>query len=329
MKTLLYISLIFLLSGPILQGQEDIDRLAIKITKNSTSNIEKVESIYRWVTSNIKYDIRQLKDFNDFEYAQKASTVYRKKLAVCQGYANLLSALLSESDIINYVIMGEARTDNDDSLQRHSWNAILIDNKWHLVDATWDAGYIRNRTFVRRQSTDFFLQDPADFIKTHLPDDPIWQLLPSPISMQEFLDKTYDIQTESNLESQNILNAYLNLPLEKRKINSAKRQIAYNPNSAIGYYDLGMSYFDQANKYGLTYENLTDNYNSRAQWRTDKTKLKDLLSSQEELLKQAFSNFDMLEQKSPTYRATAKKNKSIISSVLRNIKNEYRLINEL
>ena len=69
----------------------------------------------------------------------------------------------------------------------HAWNAVHLDGAWHLLDATWDAGYVEGDRFVKRFSTDYYLTPPAVFGLDHFPDRSRWQLLRTPLSRGEFM----------------------------------------------------------------------------------------------------------------------------------------------
>ncbi|CAH2299392.1 Hypothetical predicted protein [Pelobates cultripes] len=70
----------------------------------------------------------------------------------------------------------------------HMWNALELDDQWYLLDACWGAGTVnlQEKIFVPSYDDFFFFTDPENFIETHWPDDPIWQLLKSPVSFQAF-----------------------------------------------------------------------------------------------------------------------------------------------
>ncbi|WP_041263621.1 hypothetical protein [Bernardetia litoralis] len=80
--------------------------------------------------------------------------------------------------------------DKKSSLPNHSWNAIEINNKWYLCDATWSSGFfnIDKNEFILEYNDGYFLAEPELFIKNHYPLDTKWILLDDKISLSEFLN---------------------------------------------------------------------------------------------------------------------------------------------
>ncbi len=97
------------------------------------------------------------------------------------------------------------------------WNAVLIDSEWRLVDVFWasvclvgnrssewtvmdvDGKLVMDRAEgeVKEGQTEhyinefFFLTDPDQLIYTHFPEEPVWQLLDDPISLETFESQVY------------------------------------------------------------------------------------------------------------------------------------------
>ncbi|WP_276503460.1 transglutaminase domain-containing protein [Terrimonas pollutisoli] len=186
--------------------------LAQELTLNCTTDLEKVKAIFYWITANIDYRTRPsvpsrfrrrtaipvIEDDGNDTAALKpldervAENVLDERVAVCDGYARLFKTLCSYSGIQAEVIHGYARTESTKRIQRfrpnHSWNAVLIDSVWKLLDVTWASGYIswHGNDFVRQLDEQYFLTAPEQFIREHYPDDLRWTLMDDPPLMPEF-----------------------------------------------------------------------------------------------------------------------------------------------
>jgi len=100
---------------------------------------------------------------------------------MCTGYAYLIKELAFLADIECKIIDGYGRTFNTnvDDLEtlNHSWNAVKLNNKWYLCDATWSSGYMNeNYAFVKDYNDGYFLTNPILFSKNHFPIQKEWLL---------------------------------------------------------------------------------------------------------------------------------------------------------
>ena len=68
----------------------------------------------------------------------------------------------------------------------HAWNAVKIQEHWYLVDACWDAGHLEGRSYHKQYGTCYLFAEPFGFLHTHFPADAKWQLLPRPLTAEEF-----------------------------------------------------------------------------------------------------------------------------------------------
>ena len=62
------------------------------------------------------------------------------------------------------------------------WNAIYIDGNWQLVDCHWATRYLQTEqktpeSLVYEYDDFYFLTEPSMLIYSHLPEEPVWQLL--------------------------------------------------------------------------------------------------------------------------------------------------------
>ncbi len=176
----------------------DLPKLAHRLTQGLPTEVEKFRAIYTWVCTNIKGDRAQhnmvgrmrkklkndslaLVDWNA-EYKKVAfAKLKRKKKTMCTGYAYLIKELCYLAGIEAVIIDGYGRTvdANVTKLENanHSWNAVRLNDKWYLCDATWSSGYMEEgRGFVSDYNDGYFLTDPVLFGKNHYPLEQKWSL---------------------------------------------------------------------------------------------------------------------------------------------------------
>lgn len=189
---------------------QSVDQLAYRIQNDFASQEEQVRAIFSWVATHIAYDLndyyslrppkriyyiskedrrRKLKEAQD----RLIKTTLATKKGLCESYANLIKVLCDRLQIPAVIINGYTKTDTrligtTPGIKNHAWNAVYLDESWHLLDATWAAG---DETEYRKKWTfhfndHYFLEDPNHFITHHFPEDSNWQLLATPILKSEF-----------------------------------------------------------------------------------------------------------------------------------------------
>ncbi len=159
---------------------------------------EKLRSIYLWIIHNIEYDNAAV----DNERINKNNEdILRRKKAICWGYSTLLKSMCEIANIPTTVISGYVKTSLDQipflKYPTHSWNAAKINDRWYLLDATWDSGLLNNQSdFYEKFGEKYYCTSPKKFIINHLPASPKWQLLDCPISIE-----TFQLSTDSLLSA--------------------------------------------------------------------------------------------------------------------------------
>jgi len=151
-----------------------------------TDEHERFYSIYRWVTSNISYDVDSLREGRVTNEDNLPDTVFKRKLAVCDGYSKLLSSMTSHAGLdIEYVsgradgLSGRLSTILAGN-EGHAWNIVRLNGYWYPVDSTWDAGYVDDQVtrFIRKTDKfDYYLSDPNSFHVRHKAKEPNKNLL--------------------------------------------------------------------------------------------------------------------------------------------------------
>lgn len=198
MKPLLVVSLL-ICGSLVVKGQDGVgyaavDYKALQIpdaeTKSSQSiagymqsnfknNKEVIRAIYTWVTRNIQYDKDSMYPINWSMYREeKIAATLRRRKGVCENYAALFTDILLKCNIQSFVVSGNTRQSGSVNSAGHSWCAVNLQQQWYLCDPTWDKD--------SRGNTKYFLIEPAQFIESHMPFDPLWQLLEYPLTTGEF-----------------------------------------------------------------------------------------------------------------------------------------------
>jgi transglutaminase-like putative cysteine protease len=121
--------------------------LAAEITRGIDSDYMKLLAIHDWVAQNIYYDFDGMATTS--YQANTPYPVFLSRRAVCQGYAELTSALLRASGIPARVVVGHALgatssaktwDEADHSKSNHAWNEAYVSGRWVILDVTWDSG---------------------------------------------------------------------------------------------------------------------------------------------------------------------------------------------
>ncbi|MBN3325545.1 KY peptidase, partial [Atractosteus spatula] len=180
------------------KAKSNVEVLVQEVVKQAHSELEKVRAIWMWVTHNIEYDVEGF--HNPGLRCGAAEEVLRTGKGVCGGYASLFQKMCSLAGIKCVEVSGYSKgygyqqgmhfTGQSD----HAWNAVVLEEKWHLLDSTWGAGKCNDdcSKFTFQYDEFYFLTHPALFVGNHFPLERKWQLLEPPLSLRQFenaLDK--------------------------------------------------------------------------------------------------------------------------------------------
>lgn len=123
----------------------EIIELAQSITGGCSNRYDEVRAIYEYIVSTYYYDDVQIDGKK--VYQDDALSLTRRGIAICEGYANVFTALCRAKGIPATVEFGIGKdsytvfTDKDlqnDEVPNHAWAAVFIDGKWLFVDPTYD-----------------------------------------------------------------------------------------------------------------------------------------------------------------------------------------------
>ncbi|KAM9842845.1 kyphoscoliosis peptidase [Aulostomus maculatus] len=171
----------------------DVKMIAQSVTQGARNEVEKLRAIWVWLCHNIEYDVSGY--LGRSEKLCSPEEVIAAGRGVCCGYSNLCMEMCREVGIECQEVPGHSKGlgyRQGQSLKNvksdHLWNAVLLGGQWFLMDACWGAGRVdmEHESFVKRFDDFYFLTEPEEFIDSHFPDEEKWQLLETPISLEEF-----------------------------------------------------------------------------------------------------------------------------------------------
>ena len=153
--------------------------IAAYIQTHFKTDQEKLAAIYSWVATNIRYDTDSMLPINwSLEQQEKVTATLRRRKGVCENYAILFTDIANKAGFPSFVVSGFSKAAGSLHNSGHTWSAVLFQQQWYLCDPTWD-----NST---RGGLNYFMVSPEEFIASHMPFDPLWQLLQYPITGQDF-----------------------------------------------------------------------------------------------------------------------------------------------
>ena len=195
-------------AASIKEKPTDAATLAQKLTEPFTTDLEKSRAIFMWIALNVQYDCKkfhnpqrpqiratskkELKEKVEKWQEDQVEKTAKSKRGICEDYSRLFKAMCDVAGVEAVVVSGNARDFyrpyRSAHNNPHAWNAVKIDGQWHLLDATWAAGYVNAGVtkFTRKLFPGYFMTPPAWFAQYHFPDDEKWQLLDTPLDKSVF-----------------------------------------------------------------------------------------------------------------------------------------------
>lgn len=215
---------------------KDVKKLSKHMASDWMTEKEKVRSIFIWITHNVKYDVSAY--FNNTKFHINPDDVLRRKRGVCSAYSSLFKAMCDEAGIECREVFGYSRgygfRKGKVRENLHAWNAVKIDGEWYLFDATWAAGGVgRDKKFQFQFSEDWWMSDPAEFAKMHFPWSPMWQLLETPVSFDDFAANRSASGFWANYQYSDSIAHFDGLRAETKEIEKAKSCKAFDAGNPL------------------------------------------------------------------------------------------------
>jgi hypothetical protein len=237
-----------------------VDVLTENICNAADKDQKRVENIFYWVSHYIKVDVKRYNK-QKISYDRTPNEILKSKKGDADDFAVLIKAMCESAGIRCQVIQGYEKNDLYENgagfyKPNHTWNAILVNNKWELADAYNAAGDIEmdlswfkkqlqkiNKKklytstkvkFIQNYYPDFLFQNPEEVRLSKIPVDPLWQLTDTIMPLAIFEKTEEDIRYFNEKYSEiskyktelSIVNA---LDKDEQIIECADRTFEYNP----------------------------------------------------------------------------------------------------
>ena len=169
------------------EAEQTVASLAAYLVKGARTDEDKARLIFRWIADRIAYDYEGFRAGKPGDNSPEG--VLKNRKCVCAGYSSLYEALAKAAGLEVVKISGFSKGASyapGRKPENHAWNAVKLNGRWQLLDATWGAGDADAKGFRKRFKEYHFLMAPEEFVLTHLPRDPQWQLLTPLVTTEEF-----------------------------------------------------------------------------------------------------------------------------------------------
>lgn len=172
-----------------------VDSLSWYIDAHFDTDRQKAETIYAWITNNLTYNVYTTFTSRNEVYSEERDLqrTLQSRKGICKQFALLFRTLAENVGIPAFVVSGYNKSNGTLLPTPHEWCAAKVDGQWYFYDPTFGMGYVTNSyQFIHRPTMKYCQVSPEKMIRTHMPYDPIWQLLPSPCTYDEFDKNTYN-----------------------------------------------------------------------------------------------------------------------------------------
>ena len=101
------------------------------VTKaKATTDIQKLNAIYKYVVENYTYDTPKAKDSAGLVgYFPNLDKIIEDKKGICFDYASLMAAMLRSQGVPSKLIFGDVPVGQNNAMVYHAWNEVYIEGK--------------------------------------------------------------------------------------------------------------------------------------------------------------------------------------------------------
>lgn len=216
------------------------DSLAYYIDAHFDGDREKAEAIYAWITTRLTYNVYTTFTSRNEVYSETRDIqrALDSRKGICRQFALLFRTVAERVGIPAFVVSGYNKVQGVLLGTPHDWCAALVDGQWLLYDPTFGMGYIANNQFVHAPTMSYCHLRPEALIGSHMPYDPIWQLLEVPYSYDEFDNNRKPAANRNHpFHFKDSIQAYVRQPrMEQLKAIYGRIKRNGTPNQLVDYY---------------------------------------------------------------------------------------------
>lgn len=214
---------LLLASYKVKSQDNDIDRLVNKIEFTQDT----LASVIQWMSGYFSYDLSILEN-GTYRYDNREkliNTFLKSRKGVCEHFSITFNAIANylgyESHLVAGYLIGDDRSSATFS---HQWNAVVVNDEWFFYDPTWASGYVEGGKYYKDFDRDWIKIKPHKLIESHIPFDPMWQLLSQPIRHSD-IDTNLALTVDGDAEvlTPTMIRGELLLPEKERLIRKIDR----------------------------------------------------------------------------------------------------------
>jgi hypothetical protein len=207
-------------------GEHELTAILENFDVRFQSEKDKIRAVYSWIVKTTEYDNNFYESESPIENRlDRITRTIEEKKGTCLDYSFLFDFMCSYLSINSGVVDGIVRQkkyESEDEIManRHVWNYIAIEGEEYFIDVTF--GEL------------FYLVHPAKFIYTHFPDEQDWQLIPTPIDIDEYFNLP-SVNSKIFLKEKGILNIYPKSNIKVKKDSKIRFEVIVHPKNDKKY----------------------------------------------------------------------------------------------
>lgn len=133
--------------------ESEVAILALELTEDAKTDLEKLELIHDYVVNNMTYDYDKAESL-PAGYIPNPEASLEDESGICYDFASLTAAMLRSVDIPTKLIKGYSAY----TPVYHAWNEVYIDDQWIVVDTSTDAVFNQNNVkYTLEKSADDYM----------------------------------------------------------------------------------------------------------------------------------------------------------------------------